>query len=151
MRRLSVLTMFGLLCSCTFVRSERDLQGTYRLIHNDEMVSLSIRADHTFSELIERKKGPAETATGQWSFDGDCVRLKNFLFPTSSVDEDVFVHGDKHSERRTGMGTIQSDWCLGSQRSLLNGTISLEINPDRDFQLKKLSKWEVNADKNRRE
>jgi hypothetical protein len=117
------------------------LYGSYRLTRKAEIISVTIRPDHTYSESIERERGPSEMNSDHWIWDRHCVMLEGFLIPNGSVPEDLFqdIQNRRGLARKTKFGTYQFDWCLPTERSLF-GSTRLVINPDRDdFDLVKVA------------
>lgn len=133
MRKIGLLLIPLLLIACTPVRSERDVYGSYRLTRNAEVVSVTIRPDHTYTQTIDRVRGPSEMNSGHWVWNQQCLMLDGFLIPTGSVPEDLF-QGNQSKQgiaHKTKLGTYQFDWCLPTEKGFF-GKTRLVINPDRD-------------------
>ena len=127
--------LLAALCGCGSVDSPDKLQGYYELTSGDIKISLNVRGDHSYTEIVTYTKGGEESSTNRWDWVVTGIVFHDLLLPEIDGIRPERFFGSETPERlhhhKTARGTDQLDWSLAGER--LFGRTRLVPYPDADI------------------
>jgi hypothetical protein len=106
--------VFGILivclCGCYMIGSEKNVYGHYELTSHAAKIHLDVKADHSYSEIVESTNGPEQRNVGNWRWMDGRVCFGAFLEP-KEFKYDLFANvppqnRPKTLEAHTGSMTV---------------------------------------------
>ena len=97
---------------------EKQISGSYELAYSGGRLTLEVREDHTYIQILKPSTDKELKTEGKWKHLGDCVDFESLIVPSEVSG------GRSNIEKSVG-------WCLPIDRTL-NGT-RFVVSGDRDI------------------
>jgi hypothetical protein len=125
----------GSLTGCYTVRSRASVVGVYELHAGRQKITLELRPNGVFSELIESGPGVVEKRTGKWNWSAGRLGMEDLWIPKAFAP-DYILRADSEAGAGQPRYTEPGYWSVSTESHW--GTIVLEIFPDGDVSFRKV-------------
>jgi hypothetical protein len=135
LRLLVTLGLIAVFLSCSPIKDESEIVGSYRLKERDTDIKLTVRMDHTFTEEVSSPERKYQS-TGGWRWNSGAIDFDHLLIPYDVIPSSIKRAEALSSPNIPGYSSIEH-WIITPEKTF--GRIVLEIFPDSDVEFSKLA------------